>query len=204
MSKRPHITEATRKNIMDSFWKLYNTKPIECISVKEVTDIAGYNRGTFYLYFKDIYDVLDQIEEDVFKVMEREIARYTEILLSKENGPDFSDVTSATIGIFEACEYKPFVLLGDRGDPRFEKKFKDKIYVQAKSFVDQHFDADDETKEYIIHFFVSGVIGVMKKWYSDGMKISVEEHLVMVCNVLFRPRKIINNSCGLKNIQGKE
>ena len=63
MAKRPHITETTRKNLIDAFWKLYQTKPIERISVREITDIAGYNRGTFYLYFKDVHDVLEQIED---------------------------------------------------------------------------------------------------------------------------------------------
>lgn len=197
MAKRPHITEATRKNLMEAFWKIYCSKPIERISVKEITDAAGYNRGTFYLYFKDVYDVLEQIEKDVFEVMNREIAHQSEIILSKDDEPDFSDITQAAIEIFKACEYKPFILLGDRGDPLFEKKFKEIINAKAKDFVDAHFEADEATKEYVIHFFISGVIGVMKKWYSDGMVIPVEEHLVMVCNVLFKPERMIPPTCEL-------
>lgn len=36
-------------------------KKIEKITVKEITNRAGYNRGTFYEYFTDVYDVLDVI-----------------------------------------------------------------------------------------------------------------------------------------------
>ena len=128
MAKRPHITENTRKNLMDSFWKLYLTKPAEKISVREITDIAGYNRGTFYLYFKDVYDVLDRIESDILFTIEREAERYSGIFCGDEI--DISAVTAAAIDIFGKCSYEPFILLSDRGDPRFEKAIKEKMYVR--------------------------------------------------------------------------
>lgn len=48
----------TRENLIEAFWELYKDKPIEKITVKEITNRAGYNRGTFYAYFKDTYEVL--------------------------------------------------------------------------------------------------------------------------------------------------
>ena len=52
-------------NLKDAFWKLYTEKSIEKISIKEITDLAGYNRGTFYLYYKDVYDIFSQIEDEL-------------------------------------------------------------------------------------------------------------------------------------------
>ena len=37
-------------------------KRIEEITVSEITKATKINRSTFYVYFKDVYDVLDQIE----------------------------------------------------------------------------------------------------------------------------------------------
>lgn len=65
MKKQPQITEQTKANLKDAFWKLYTEKPIEKISIKEITDLAGYNRGTFYLYYKDVYDIFSQIEDEL-------------------------------------------------------------------------------------------------------------------------------------------
>lgn len=65
MKKQPHITEQTKNNLRIAFWSLYAQKPIEKISIKEITELAGYNRGTFYLYYNDVYDLLDQIEEEI-------------------------------------------------------------------------------------------------------------------------------------------
>lgn len=66
MGKKPQVSAATKEKLKNAFWYLYQTRPIETISIKEITDAAGVNRGTFYLYYKDIYDILHQIEERIF------------------------------------------------------------------------------------------------------------------------------------------
>lgn len=191
MSKRPHITETTRKNLMDAFWKLYITNPTDKISVRQITDIAGYNRGTFYLYFKDVYDVLEQIENEVLDVIDREAKNYSYIFCETDTEIDISTATTAAMQVFNKCEYKPFILLSDHGDPKFEKAIKDKMYSHFEKLVDGDLNADEITKEYIRHFLISGIIGVIKKWYSDGMIIPVEDHITALCNVLIGPGTMI-------------
>ena len=61
MRKRPEQTEQTETDLKQAFWKLYAAKPIEQITVSEVAQLAGYNRGTFYLHVQDIYDVLNDL-----------------------------------------------------------------------------------------------------------------------------------------------
>ena len=62
MNKRPKITEQTRNNLISAFWSLYMKKPLSRISVKEITDLAGYNRATFYHYFTDVPALLEEEE----------------------------------------------------------------------------------------------------------------------------------------------
>ncbi|MBR4112083.1 MAG: TetR/AcrR family transcriptional regulator [Ruminiclostridium sp.] len=188
MAKRPHITETTRKNLMDAFWKLYLTKPVERISVREITDIAGYNRGTFYLYFKDVHDVLEQIEDDILKIIEEKTAYYSGIFFKDFSRNDLAEVTAAAMEIFECCDYRPLILLSDKGDPHFEEEIKKRMYVHLEEGVDNLIAVDNITKEYTIQFVISGVIGIIKKWYADGMVIPAEEHLSTVCNVIFGSR----------------
>lgn len=61
MHKQPDITAATRKKIMDSFWNIYITTPIDKITISAITKSAGVHRSTFYEYFKDIYDLKDYL-----------------------------------------------------------------------------------------------------------------------------------------------
>ena len=44
----------TPEILKDAFWKLYSEKEISKIRISEITNLAGYNRGVFYLYFKNI------------------------------------------------------------------------------------------------------------------------------------------------------
>ena len=67
MRKQPEVTEQTKANLRTAFWSLYKEKAIEKITIKEITDAAGYNRGTFYLYYKDVYDLFNKIEEELLE-----------------------------------------------------------------------------------------------------------------------------------------
>lgn len=65
MKKQPELTARTRKKLMDAFWDIYCEKGIHQTTVGAVTKTACFNRGTFYEYFTDIYDLLDQLENDL-------------------------------------------------------------------------------------------------------------------------------------------
>ena len=57
--------ERTQKNIREAFLRLRAKKPIEKITVKELSEMAYINKATFYLHYKDIYDLSDKIENDL-------------------------------------------------------------------------------------------------------------------------------------------
>ena len=54
IKKNPQLTQQTVKRLKEAFRKLYGTKPIEKISVRQITELAGYNHATFYLYFSSV------------------------------------------------------------------------------------------------------------------------------------------------------
>lgn len=202
MAKRPNITENTRRNLTDAFWKLYQTKSIERISVKEITDLAGYNRGTFYLYFRDIYDVLDSIEKDVLSFVEEKIENYRRKFSDMGCEPDISDIIAASIEICKSCDFKFLILLNEKSCSHFEDRVRESMRRELLKKIEFKADMDDCLKEYTVHFFVSGVLGVLKKWYSDGMTMPVEEHLAAVCNVLYGHENIMSQescNCIIKN-----
>ena len=59
-------TKYTRKVIRDAMMELLNTKPYSKISVAEICRLAEINRGTFYIHYYDVDDVLDDILEQSF------------------------------------------------------------------------------------------------------------------------------------------
>lgn len=57
----------TRSCIKNAFLQLRAKKPLERISVKELAETAEINKATFYLHYKDIYDLSEQLENDLFE-----------------------------------------------------------------------------------------------------------------------------------------
>ncbi len=51
-TKQSQTTTETKQNLIDAYWELYTSDIPSKITVKMITDRAGYNRGgTFYAYF---------------------------------------------------------------------------------------------------------------------------------------------------------
>ena len=55
----------TKKMIFEAFLSILKNKPIAKITVKEICTAADINRTTFYKYYKDTYDLLEQIEDEL-------------------------------------------------------------------------------------------------------------------------------------------
>lgn len=57
----------TTNSIINAFLQLRAKKPLERITVKELSDLAEINKATFYLHYKDIYDLSETLENELFE-----------------------------------------------------------------------------------------------------------------------------------------
>lgn len=64
MKKQPEITDATREAFVNAFFQLAKKKSIYKITIQEITDLAGYNRTTFYRYFQDVFALIEYAEDE--------------------------------------------------------------------------------------------------------------------------------------------
>lgn len=171
MNKRPEVTEITKHNLRYAFWKLYTQKPIEKISVKEITNLAGYNRGTFYLYYKDTYDILFQIESQLLKDIDTLITSW----LSQD---DFSDLINHMEGLVSmAQKYSSYitVLLSDQGDPVFVTKLKELIRPLISHWILKDEIYSDQEKELLSQFYLSGLLSMISQWLSSPQNMDINQ-----------------------------
>jgi len=60
----------TKRALMESFLELIQEKPINKISVKDITNHCGVNRNTFYYHFQDIPALIEDIvSEDTEQII---------------------------------------------------------------------------------------------------------------------------------------
>lgn len=57
----------TRRNIKNAFLELRMRKPLERITIRELTEQAEISKATFYLHYKDIYDLSSCMEEELIR-----------------------------------------------------------------------------------------------------------------------------------------
>lgn len=71
----------TRRSIQNAFLELRAHKPLERITVKELSELAEISKGTFYLHYKDIYDLSEHLQNEAIQKVLDSIT-HPELLLS--------------------------------------------------------------------------------------------------------------------------
>lgn len=57
----------TKRSIKNAFLQLRAQKPLEKITIKELAELAEIGKATFYLHYKDIYDLSSQLQNEVIQ-----------------------------------------------------------------------------------------------------------------------------------------
>lgn len=183
MKKQPQITKQTKENLREAFWILYTEKPIDKISIKEITDLAGYNRGTFYLYYKDVYDILTQIENYMLDKIQEAVMEY----LCVNDTFDLSKNMGTFVELMQTYSRYSAVLLSDHGDPQFATRLKEILWPLLNRFFIQTEGYSEYQIELLAEFYLSGILAVVIKWNSNP-KLSIDQFISFMAPTIF-PQK---------------
>lgn len=65
--------QKTKKAIINAFLELRAVKPLNKITITELTQKAVISKATFYLHYKDIYDLSEQLQNELIADVIKEI-----------------------------------------------------------------------------------------------------------------------------------
>ena len=185
-SGNDHRTRVTRMLIRRAFTELLRQKPIQSISIKELCEKAGINRGTFYSHYVDIHDLLQQMEDEMLDDFEKSL----EPLLTDRNLHPVEISTE----IFQCLKDNSdlcTVTLGEYGDKKFAFKLLNIGKEKCMQAYARYFKgATPKEIEYFYYFASAGCIGLLQKWLDDGMTSSADEiarmaEQIMLCGIGF-------------------
>lgn len=177
----------TKRLLTEGLMTLLMQKDIKDISVRELADYADINRCTFYLHYKDIYDMIEKIEDELFLEL-------NEILdLSGDTGssPDPSPVLN---NIFEFLYQNQTVIaafLGPHGDRAFLNKIKELFKERMFSVWEEH-SYQAENFEYYNSFIISGCIGMVEFWVQNNFQKSPEEMAQLSTSMILKGMEIFS------------
>ncbi|MBD7912166.1 MULTISPECIES: TetR/AcrR family transcriptional regulator [Clostridium] len=182
-------SDKTKNLLKNALVKLISKKDFEKITVKDLTDELDINRGTFYLHFKDKYDLLEQKENEVLEELNNILnnvlkeLHYDFILPSKKEVL-IHIFTSVYTYVEKNSDFMK-VILGPNGDLNFQMKIRTFIENSLIQNLSISHDAEKMPIKYIAPFASSAQLGIIQKWIKSGMKETPEELAQLVSNIIF-------------------
>lgn len=174
----------TQKLLKEALIILLNKKAIDSISVKELCDKAAINRSTFYSHYNCIYDLLEEIENDMFEEL---VSTFNNFKLLD---PSDKDIYKVLFAFFAKNSAMFKILLGSNSDIKFLHKMLElgeKLYNDY--FEKTGLNIDKEKLEIFYQFASSGFIGILSVWLQNNMDTSIDD---LSANI----RQIINTGIG--------
>ena len=171
MAKNIILNDDTKENIITAFWNIYKETNINKITASEIIGKAGYNRSTFYYYFKNTKEILDYIENRIIEAL-------ASIIIKNKTSKNPSNETFVTdlIKFYNTYGNDICILLRRTSDSNFLTKFEKKtkeIYYKY-----HRYKLGEESKfELIYAFITSAFVGSFLYWSNNKSKLSIDEFL---------------------------
>ena len=170
----------TKKVLKDCLFELLENKTIDEITVKELTEKADVNRSTFYFYYKDINDMMMQIQNEIFEVFRETVITKSSLFITVE------DFTDYILRFLHFCkEYEKICKFVISNDPNnfLSNKIKTALLMHIPDSA-KVFDVTDP-KHYLTCFAVSAMWETVIQWMYEGMKADPEEMADFMAKVYF-------------------
>lgn len=167
---------------------LLKEKKIQEITVREITEMADLNRGTFYLHYKDVFDLLEKVELELLDELDGTLQKYQASDLHQKLSLIFTDLF---VCVQENAEMVQ-ILLGENGDLNFVNQVKERVREKClKDWFELFNSQDSQLFDAFNAFVVSGCLGLVTYWLQNGMKESPKELAQIAEQIMMHGIKIL-------------
>ncbi len=157
------MSNTTKRALENSLKQMLLKKPLDKITISDLTDDCGISRMAFYYHFKDIYDLVEwSCMEDA-----------TRALQGKKTYDTWHEGLKQ---IFEAVlENKPFIMNVYHALSR--EQIENYLFMLTHNLLmgvveekSKGLEVTEEEKSFIADFYKYGFVGAMLDWIGKGMK----------------------------------
>ena len=161
------MANTTKLALEASLKELLRTKPIDRITINDLTEHCGISRMTFYYHFKDIYDLVEwACVEDGKRAL--------------QGKKTYDTWLEGIAQIFEAVlENKPFIMnvyhaVAHEKVEQYLYKLTYELIVNVVEEKCKGITIADGDKRFIADFYKYGFAGIIENWIVTEMKESPE------------------------------
>ena len=166
----------TKQAIKSTFLKLLRDKPLNQISVKTIVENCGINRKSFYYYYQDLPDLIDEI-----------VSEQVDLLVT--NYPKFSSTEECLeVALRYLLDNKTLIQHIYQAVDRnfFEENLLKVCDYMIRSLVDNVGEGQklsQADKETLITLYRATFFGLISDWLMRGMKEDVLESFHRMCHL---------------------
>lgn len=158
------MAASTKEAFSAALKQVMAVKPINKITVKDLVEICGVNRQTFYYHFDDVYDLLEWVfEEDAKRVLPKEIMYEhwrRDVMIFFEY---LYENKVFTLNVYNSNS-RTYML-------RFLKQRLQECIRGFAEIVSEGWNIDRQDFDFVVEFYSHGVIGLISQWMDMGMKL---------------------------------
>lgn len=165
----------TERAIKETFLNLLNEKPVNKITVKDISQTCGINRNTFYYHYNDIPSLMEEIftEQAELIVNLDENASLYELLIY---AADFAiENKTAVYHIYKSANREMFETYLERIT---EKTISNLIERKAREY-----NTSENNKKAIIHYYKCLLVGFVIDWLLSGMQYELQDEIKIICDL---------------------
>lgn len=161
------MANGTKEALATALKQMMKVKPIGKITVKDLVELCGVNRQTFYYHFDDVYDLLEWIfEEDANRVLPQKVVyehwREDVLIFMKY----LQENSSFTLNVYNSNS-RVYMM----------RYLRDKMAECIRSFADivsVDMNIDRQDFEFTVEFYADCAIGFISHWLDLGMQLPRE------------------------------
>lgn len=164
-------TRKTKKAIRLAFAELLSQKDINDITVRDIADLADINRKTFYNYYSGIYQLVDEIENEIVFAFESILG---EVDLKRDLKNPYRIFERLTAIINTDLDFYGH-LLSMHGNVNLVSKIVTMLKTKVKEALLSQIKMDDMTADIVLEYAITGMIAVYQQWFNCDRRQSIGE-----------------------------
>ncbi|MBG9790741.1 TetR/AcrR family transcriptional regulator [Brevibacillus laterosporus] len=178
----------TRQLLREVFLDLALENGIDNITVKELTDRAGLNRGTFYLHYQDIQDFVEQFKNEILEGFYSIIKKLGHDIDRQE--PFAAPPPYGYVRPFEyVVEHKRFfqVFMRPNGDTSFGSRLtqliREQFHGSYRYFKTENLSGIPVKQQYLFAYLASAYVGTIHFWIQRDLDLSPTELTILFSQI---------------------
>lgn len=163
--KNNQRAQRTRSAIEQAFFRQAAQLPLQKITVSQIVDDSCISRGTFYLHYRDVYDLAEKICDRSLTELEEDISR------CMDDDPDPHGFPILQLLFAYVAEHREQVgfIFSKNAPAKARERVAQLMGESLRKAIGHTYGEMDPTQQPFFQSYVSaGLLGLLENWIAEG------------------------------------